>query len=228
MMKNKQWYFGALALTVVSLGAYAENLIDNGGFESGQSGWFLFVPDASAGSNCSLRIDKGSGRGESAAAVVSSDLSARYALASTKHPAVRAGERYRITAWVKADRNVKLEVGTPGIMIRLLFKNDDGKELKKGGLTFISMAGAVENNNPANIVTESIPYDWTLIEAVVEVPAGAATMDIQLTSSKTQGALFWDDVEVGKIEDDTPFAVLSCVKKKVKGCGTALHFSGML
>ncbi|MEJ0001559.1 MAG: hypothetical protein WDO13_21950 [Verrucomicrobiota bacterium] len=74
----------------------------NGGFETGTTGWTLFVPGESQGKNCAFDVVTDGPHSGTSSARLQADDFARCGIGAPVF-AVQAGERYRVSAWLRAD-----------------------------------------------------------------------------------------------------------------------------
>lgn len=196
-----------LAWALSATAADGVNLLTNSDFKRGESEWYLFVPASANLANCRKGLVAGGANGTGRMRLTSDEF-ARYALSSTQPVGVREGARYKISACVKGGDDLQIRDGTPGILIRLLCRDADGKDVRDGHL-FLGLDGQAERSRsgPVRIVTSSLPKGWNRIEGIVEFPEGTRSVNIQLTSSETKGEIDWSDAmfeEVSPAEPLTP------------------------
>jgi len=201
----------ALTLTVFTCvsfnAARAQNIIQNPGFELDKTGWGIFVPEESQAKNCQFVLSSKNTHSGSNGAEISSDDFARYSLTANTSIPVKSGERYRVTAWVKAGPGAEVKEGTPGCVLRLVLRNGNS-DTPGGGAIFIGLNGKVtvrpnENMDPLNT---PVPKDWTKVEAVVEIPVitgGVDNMGLGVFGWYTKGTIYVDDVSVEKVSEAT-------------------------
>ena len=203
-----------LAFGIALSCVHGGSLLQNGDFKKGTNGWYLFIPPASEAANCSLEPEP-NGHDVSAGMRLTSDSWARYALSSTQRISVQDTARYKISAWIKAGEDLQIKDNTPGIVIRVLCRNADGKDMKAGHY-FLGFNGQAELSSgaPSQIVTEEIPTEWTRIHGIIEFPEGTDSIDVQLTSFETKGSLFWSDVAFEEVSDTEVLTPLLEAKKK--------------
>ena len=180
--------------------AAADSLASNGGFEEDAQGWKVFVPEESKEKNC--RFDVVSEKPHSGAncARFQSDDFARFSIGSGLIP-VQAGERYRVTVWLRSDPSAEVRPKDPGFVVRLNLRQ--GSSDAEGGYLFIGPGNKVTRSTPPDPELP-LPTTWTKIEAVVEIPAGVDAMGPGLFSWWAKGALYADDLSIEKVDSSTP------------------------
>ena len=198
-----------LAAALVLFSAYAgmqnsaaQSLVPNGGFESGISGWSIFVPDESSGKNCKFDVVSTEPHSGTNCVRLQSDDFARYAIGAGSSFPVQPGEHYRVSIWIRADAAALIRPKTSGMppaagpVIRILLRGAGSDTA--GGHLFIGMGNTVARDTPSEW-SAPLPKDWTKIEAVVEIPPGADTAFPSLFCWWTSGTLYADDFEIEKV-----------------------------
>jgi hypothetical protein len=185
-------------------------LIANGGFESGITGWGLYVPDESKSANCRFDVVSNAPHSGINCARLQSDAFARFCVGTTFFP-VQPGEHYHVSVWFKADPDAVIRPATPGIstagfVIRLYLRQ--GEAEAQGGHFFIGPGNRVARNSPADPVSATLPTTWTHLEAVVEIPPGVDAISPALFSWWTQGTIYADDFSMEKVDSSTPVTPL--------------------
>lgn len=179
------------------------NLASNPGFEKPlNQGWSLFIPGDAKDKGCTLTNVSGrTGTG----AQIEASQAARYGLASGIKVS-NVGERYRITAWVKADAAAEAQGDNPGVTIRVIFSDPKGKDISMG----FAVADGRAFKDPIKMESSKVPLPkvWTRLEIVMEVPAGATTLNYNLFSWRSKGKIIWDDVSVSPVGKDVPLSTL--------------------
>jgi hypothetical protein len=191
-----------LVLTCTSIPALADgpSLIPNGGFETGTTGWGIFIPDESKDKNCRFDVVADSPHSGTSCLRFQSDDFARFCVGTDFIP-VQPGDRYRITVWVRAGADAAVLPKTPGFVIRLFLRA--GGTDAPGGHMFIAPGGIVTRNTPAS-GDSKLPTDWTQMQAVVEIPAGVDSVGPGLFTWWTKGSVFADDFSIEKVDASTP------------------------
>ncbi len=184
-----------------------QELVVNGDFENGATGWSIWIPDESQDKNCRFDVVSDSPHGGTSCARMQSDDFARFSIGSgaTGFP-VQPGDHYRVSVWVKADAAAQIRSKSPGFVIRFNLRH--GNQDAEGGHLLIELGDHVARNVPADDVSK-LPKKWTKVEAVVEIPAGVDTVVPSLFSWWIKGTLFVDDFSVQKVEASTPVTPVS-------------------
>lgn len=202
----------AFALSVLVPGrVFADSSLANGGFEAGSEGWKVYVPDESKDKNCRFDIVSESPHSGSNCAKLASDDFARFSIGSDVIP-VQPGQKYRVTAWVRADSAASVRPKGAGFAIR--FNLRDGERDAEGGHLFVAPENIVTRNTPAGLANP-LPTEWTKIEVVIEIPPGVDAMLPGLFSWWTKGAIYVDDFTVEKVDastEATPLAQAGVVR----------------
>lgn len=172
------------------------------GFERGDPPWALYVPAESDAAGCAFSIGKIDTHQGTSYAVLSAKRPTRLGLEPKANPLiVIPGEKYRLSAWVKAGPGWLAEAGLPGVVLRGTLRDVFQKELAFGHL-FVGLKGV--SRDPAKLSGPPILPSWTKIEGVVEIPAGAAEMIPFVFVWNGAGQLFVDDISIDKVPADTP------------------------
>ena len=180
--------------------ARADALVPNGGFEDGLTGWTPFIAGDSQDKNCRAEAVGDAPHSGAACLRLQADDFARFCLGAKPVP-VQAGDRYRVTAWVRADAKAQARSGAPGFAVRLgLYQ---GKAETPGGHLHVVFGDRVSRNAPAD-PAGPLPTEWTKIEAVFEVPAGTDTIIPGLFAWYEKGAVYVDDFSLEKADPATP------------------------
>ena len=174
----------------------AENLAINGGFEDGAEGWNVFVPEESQGAGCRFEVVQDGAHEGANCASLHSTGEARFGVGSGNAISVAPGEHYRVSAWVRADRAAQVRAKAPGFVIRLSLRT--GSEDTKGGHLYIVYGNQVSQGTPA-AGKPDLPKQWTKVEAVVTIPAGADAMFPTVFAWWVNGTIFVDDLVVEKM-----------------------------
>ena len=188
-------------------GPALKNLLANGEFERAMADWKLFVPAESQAAGCNFTTVPEDRQGGRLKAQLTSATPARFGLFPDRLPmAVRYGDRYRLTAWVKADADFQVQAGTPGITLRAtLFENPE-KDFP-GGHIFVGAKG-VAIGNPALLAGSPPPREWTKIEATIKIPHGVNYLIFFVFVWRASGKLWVDDISMVKVDASTPLTPL--------------------
>ncbi len=193
------WIFLLFVFAAAPRLLLGQNLVLNGDFEKGADEWRLFSPAESKNAGCEFSVVAGQGRDGRHAAVLQSVNIGRYGIypAEYMHITVKARERYKFVAWVKAGDNFHQEAGTPGVVMRATLFERPGVDYAPGHI-FIGMNG-VSQPSAAPLESGIVPKVWTKIEGVIEIPQGVTQMIFFVFCWKASGKFWVDDVSVTKL-----------------------------
>jgi|GEM_PF-1741544 len=175
--------------------------LNNGGFENGKTDWYFWIPPEHRNKKCRFDIVNQGARSGQNCAIVQSEAMANCALSYrvTANP----GERYRASAWVHADETTQLQAGTPGAMLRITSWKDSKNQLP--GNFQVSFSGKIADAKHISLIAnQSLPTEWTKIEAVFEVPPGTTSITVSLFNYFISGKLYWDDAELVPVGPEVP------------------------
>ncbi len=178
----------------------ADSLVPDGGFENGIAGWKVFIPEESKDKNCRFEIISDSPHSGTTCVRLQSDDFARFSIGLGLLP-VQAGDRYRVSVWLKADAGAQVRANAPGFVIRLGLRQGDADA--EGGHLFIAPGNRVTRSIPADPASV-LPKQWTQLEAVIEIPPGVDAMGPSLFSWWTSGTILADDFSIEKVDATTP------------------------
>ena len=183
----------------------ADTLIANPGFESGEEEWVLFIPPEHVGAPVEWTIANDESQSGAASASVKSGEPVRFALSSKKVISVAPGEKYRIRAWLKFSKDAEISGDGPVAYIRATLSEASKLDIADAlGHFHIGLTGDVARN-PAvqKLAVLQVPKGWRKIEAVIEIPDGAALMGLNLFTHGVTGTVYWDDVSVELVPPQT-------------------------
>ncbi|HSI87367.1 MAG TPA: carbohydrate binding domain-containing protein, partial [Candidatus Methylacidiphilales bacterium] len=190
------------SMLMLSLGAATsakcDNLLLNGDFENGKSGWYLFAPaelkditsydvateDPKEGANCGK---------------LNSTSEARYAITNgPRNHVCKPGDRYRLSAWVRAGQDYTAAPKTPGLALRLsIYSQTEGYVDSKAGHFMLGLGNkAYFGKNILGLGTEPVPTTWTKVEGVLDLPEDAQKIAVAVFSWSGTGSLYIDDVQL--------------------------------
>lgn len=201
--QRKQSLTATLSLLLAYAGiqfSFGQELVPNGGFESGTAGWTLFVPQESQGKNCRFDTVSTSPHSGTNCLRFQSDDFARYGIGVATGFPVQPGEHYRVTAWVRGDAAAQARTKAPGFAIRLNLLQ--GSAAAAGGHLYIEPGNVVSRDTPAESTT-GLPKEWTKVETVIEIPPGVDTVVPALFAWWSTGTIFVDDFSIQKIDGST-------------------------
>lgn len=187
----------------------AQNLLTNAGFERGMMNWVTFIPAESVAQAPVLEIAKGSAHTGTSALRLTSTTSSRFAIGNYPWIPVVAGERFRVSAWYRIEPGAVAKATLPGFVMRLNFKQDDAPAGTPTKHLYAGPSGAISSGVGPQLVRPALPTEWTLIEAVVEVPANTNIMSVNFFSWGLTGAVLVDDALIEKVAADVAPTVLA-------------------
>jgi len=202
--------FLAQALLLASLAtipalAATDDLVSNGGFEAGNAGWGLYVPDESKDKNCRFDVVGDGPHSGTNCLRMQSDDYARFCVGSSLVP-VQPGEHYRISVWYKAGPDAHVREKAPGFAVRLFLAQNNADAA--GGHLFIAPGNRVTRNTPADPAAADLPTTWTQLDAVIEIPPGVDAVGPSLFSWWSKGTIYADDFSIEKVDASVPVTPL--------------------
>jgi len=172
----------------------AQELADNGGFESGTTGWAIYIPEESTDKNCTFTTVTDNPHSGAACAELNSSGPARFCIGHEPIP-LTPGAHVRISAWYRAGPQAQFAKRTPGFSIRLTFRKD--KANVPNAHIQISAEGVASPGNPV-VLTKPMPTEWTQVSVVIEVPPNVDSASADLFSY-ANGPLYLDDFSARKV-----------------------------
>jgi len=187
--------------------ANAQNLVPNPGFESGNTGWGLFVPKESQGKVQPLQLTQTDVHGGTSALAVTVTDGARVGI-GTKPINVKPGEKYRFTAWVKFGDNAQYKPGSPAVYFRATLLEAPDKDIADPLKHIqIGLAGTVARSPyTAKLSPTELPKGWTKLEGVFEVPPTVNIIGPSLFLEGTSGTVYFDDISIELVPASTPLS----------------------
>ncbi|GAT33594.1 peptidoglycan/xylan/chitin deacetylase, PgdA/CDA1 family [Terrimicrobium sacchariphilum] len=215
---------GSLKVTVVNTKAVApqaaapiateppplsENLLANGDFESGSRGWSLYDPEKSSSAGCQFQVVADNPHEGSGTMELSSAANSRYAvLQYLKGANFIEGQKYRVSAWVRAGEDFVAASGTPGFLLRVSMF---GPNFSNSGMYFLGFNG-MGGDSPSVLAGQEVPRTWTKVEGVFEMAAGVEKVNVCLLVDRGVGHVYVDDVSIERVEDATPVGAVATTK----------------
>jgi len=179
--------------------ASAANLVTNGGFEAGLSGWSLshdwYAKPAGAGTSQAV-LAEGEGReGGNALKIVGGGKRGIAMEVFSAYPG-----RYRLSGWIKCQ-----DLGAAGASILAEWMSGDGKWISG------SSAGGVSGT-----------ADWTFVESEVEAPAAARSVHLDLlVSEPNDGTVWFDDIAFERLPGGLPVPATPSIQAQTPTGGDA-------
>lgn len=194
-MTSPRNLLAALSALCLAAVAQAQNLIANGGFENKDASWRAFIPSENAAHNLEFTVVEQDARsGRSAARLSSPDTVSRFGIGNRTWFDVVAGERYRLSAWYRAEPGATLADWGPGFVLRATFFGPDKKAASHN--LHVGPGGAVSASPGRDIREPRLAEEWTRVSAVIEIPEGVSHMQVNVFLWGMKGALLIDDVMV--------------------------------
>lgn len=160
------------AATAPARGETGPELVTNGGFEDGPTGWNLFIPDESSEKHCEFTVVHDQPHSGNSCAELNSADFARFCI-GCKRMDVQPGSHYRISVWYRAGQDAQFSKRPVGMSIRLTLGS---VRLQVGA------EGVVVPGNPP-AMKNPVPTQWTQDSVVIEIPPGVTTLMAELFST---------------------------------------------
>ena len=185
-----------LASLAIALPLSAQNLLSNAGFEGGKVSWVSFIPAESTAHSPVLDVVQGTARTGRSALRLSSDVPSRFAFGNYPLLPVAPGERFRISAWFRAEPGAVAEPAVPGFLLRANFSSQDAAPGTPAKHLYLGPTGLVSSSIGPHLRGSSLPTDWVGLTAVVEIPENTDRLSINLFSWGLTGAVLVDDTAI--------------------------------
>ena len=197
---------------LADLTVLAENVIKNPGFEFGEEGWRLFLPSASIGTQAVewevIKKPGESRQGQFLAALTGTEPIRWGIFGNTL--GVSEGQKYRISAWVKFNRDAEIQdSGRSPVYLRATMLDDSGQDVYGNafGHFHIGLSGEVAGNAKVDsLKIAKLPTEWRKIEGVIQILEGASKLHLVLFTNGVTGTVYWDDVSIEQVPDETPLS----------------------
>ena len=187
-----------LAGLSLAAAASAQNQILNGGFEDLENDWRAFIPPENIDHHLRFTVvEQGAHSGLRVARLESPDTISRFGVSNLSLIEVAEGERYRLSAWYRAEPGAILADWAPGLVLRATFFGPDKKPAAQN--MHVGPGGAVSASPGREIREPSLSEAWTRVSAVITIPKGVTRMHLNLFLWGMQGTLFVDDVMVESV-----------------------------
>lgn len=189
------------------LAAVSANLVENPGFEDGDTAWSLGIPSEAEGLVDGFKISKDNPHSGQACASLSSSEPTRYILIAKTPINVSPGDKIKMTAWVRFGYTAVLKTGFPGVYFRAglmtALKQDISDPLRH---LHVGLGGKTARSTSVmeKLAIDALPSGWTKIEGVVEIPEETAYAYPTLVVHGVSGTVFWDDVSIEIVSSKTP------------------------
>lgn len=185
---------------------HAENLVENPGFEGGKEKWGPFIPNESQGVQLTWDVSPADPHEGTAALVMESAEAVRWVLTPKQRFAVNAGEKYRVTAWVKFDKGAQTSGNVPAVYVRLVLSDANQQDIPDPMLHLhLGLSGDVVRSTAlSRINVPDLPDGWQKMEGVVEIPPDVALVALNLVVHGVVGSVYWDDISFELVPPETP------------------------
>lgn len=202
----------AFSLLLLTPAAFANDSLKNPSFESGDVGWSLFLPAEFVGTEAVkwevIQQSEESHEGQSAAVLTGTDP-IRWGISATTIR-VSEGEKYRISAWVRFDQDAQiLDKGKVHAYLRATMLDSSGQDVDGNffGHFHIGLSGDVAGNVKVDLLRVSeLPTEWRQIEGLIQIPPGVSKLNLTIFINGVIGKVYWDDVSIEKVPDETPLS----------------------
>ncbi len=190
----------AVLLLAISCG-YSQELVQDPGFESGASKWKeLYIPAESSDKGCTFTLSETEAHsGQLCAVFEATAPGARFALTPKNMPVAVKPGRYKLSAWVRAEENFKIDPGQSGMLIRISFYNGEDKN-PVHAISVDWRGRVIEGSKSLGALSNStMPKEWTQMSAEIEVPSDVDKLSLDVFYWRASGRLYVDDVSLEKI-----------------------------
>ncbi len=186
-----------------------DNMLTNGGFEEGSRGWSIFAPPDAQGADAKLDTTGEGAHEGGLAGIMSCSSPVRFAIVNfVKGTSFVVGDRYRISAWVKAGADFQAQPGTPGFVVRVsMFRDETGSQGGTDGLFYVGLKGAVNGPDTSVFNDQGVPTEWTKVEGVFEIVPDTVRVNACAFIWKGAGTLYVDDFRLEPVDKTTPLSV---------------------
>ncbi|CAN5795008.1 hypothetical protein BH09VER1_BH09VER1_19400 [soil metagenome] len=184
-----------------------ENLVANGDFENDKVGWSVFSPPDSLGGMPTLDVAGDGPHGGSASGAMSCTSPVRFAIVNFVNGTWTEGDRFRVSAWVRASSDYQPQSGTPGFMVRVtMFPHEGSSIAPEDGLFYLGLNKATKGPDTGGYNDQGVPTTWTKVEGVFQIPAGTARLNVCGFIWKGSGTLFFDDFRLEPVDKSVPLS----------------------
>lgn len=185
----------------------ARNLLPNGDFESGKRSWSLFITETGNRQGISFDTRARAPHSGRQAACLTSDTLSRYGL-RTEVIAVEAGQRYRISAWLRAGSGIQLDSKGGGAVIRLTLQPTE-KAAESDVHYYLGPDSSFGTKPKLFNSAAALPSEWTRTEAVIEIPHNVHYLGLRLFAWKMSGQVCFDSVSIERVSTGTELSQIT-------------------
>lgn len=189
----------------------AQNLLSNGDFENGHSGWTIFAPGEAKQSD--PRIEAVADGREGQAGQMSCSDPVRFAIVNyLKKGTFSPNQRMRVSAWIKAGEGFDAVPGTPGFVVRVsMFADGEaeggGMVSAQDGIFYVGLNdNTVRGADISSMNDQGVPTEWTKVEGVFETSPDVTSMSVAVFFWQGSGKLLVDDVVIEPVDESVPLS----------------------
>ncbi|PTX99960.1 hypothetical protein DB346_19320 [Verrucomicrobia bacterium LW23] len=210
-----------LSLAAAATPGMCENLLPNGDFEQGEFGWYIFAPQE-VKDNCSYARSSDEPQEGSHCGKLNSTVDARYAITNgPRNHVCKPGDRYRVSAWVRAGQDFATGAKTPGFCMRVsLYSQMEGYVDSKAGHFMLGLGNKAYFGKSINplVPADPVPPTWTKLEGIFELPEDVQKVGVAIFSWNGQGTLYVDDVQLEIVDKSSTLTpLIDSDEKKTDG-----------
>lgn len=185
------------------------NLLSNGDFANGMAGWSLFVPPEAQGGEPKFDLTSEEPREGGQCAVMSCTSPVRFAIVNyVQGMKFAAGDRYRVSGWIRAGKGFEPENRTPGFIVRVsMFAGEGTTQNARDGLFYLGLNNQAVRGPDVSIFNgQGVPETWTKVEGVFEVAPDTVRLNVCAFIWKGTGRLYVDDFRLESVDKSTPLS----------------------
>lgn len=187
----------------------AETLVANPGFEQGDKDWRLYMAKESEDKGVKIEANTTVFHSGQSCLRLFSVKDARYSAGPRVSISnVKAGDRFRVSVWVRAGDDFVQNKSTPGFYVRLTQFAKPGKETIGAHYHFGLGKKVLLNASASPLGTSHIPDTWQEVGGVVEVSEGTTRIGLNIFVERGSGSLYVDDVSLVRVSAETPCSPL--------------------
>lgn len=191
--------FLAALLPQTASASVGKNLIMNGDFEKGVESWQLLLGKDAADSGATLTADNRNAYSGLGSLKLFSPVITRFSCGP--HLAaggkVKPGERYRLSAWVRAGEDFVQQPGSVGFVVRVNLRSPERVDSPDGHYYFALSGRGMRApyEVPRSVLgTAPVSREWKNLEVVFDIPEGVGLIGFNFFAESGSGSIFVDDV----------------------------------
>lgn len=149
-------------------------------------------------------IAPGCPKGAAPGVRISADDYSRFGIRPrTERLPVVPGDRYRFSAWVRAEPDFRVKEGHAGVLLRMTFYGTPERPYR-GGHVYLGAKGAVLGK-PERLAG-SVPKEWHLITGVIQIPPDVAEMRCFVLCQYGKGSFCVAEPRLEKVTASMPLS----------------------